>query len=124
MRGILKFQIIIFFVIQFVSCTGQKNSASNSLSNDFENDPPIYYAMPEKIDEEDHSPAWKLNAQKLLIRGTVYQNDGKTPAPNVLIYYYQTNPEGRYLHNEDEPRRRTARVNIESTPRDREYTRQ
>jgi protocatechuate 3,4-dioxygenase beta subunit len=32
----------------------------------------------------------------MIIAGTVYQTDGKTPAPNVLIYFYHTDSEGYY----------------------------
>jgi len=39
-----------------------------------------------------------------LITCIVYQLDGKTPAPDVLLYYYQTNTAGRYVHKPEEPR--------------------
>lgn len=32
----------------------------------------------------------------LLIRGRVYQTDGKTPAPNILVFAYHTDREGLY----------------------------
>ena len=31
-----------------------------------------------------------------MVTGTVFQIDGKTPAPNVIIYYWQTDHEGYY----------------------------
>lgn len=34
--------------------------------------------------------------EKMLISGTVFEADGKTPAPNVLIYLYHTDIEGFY----------------------------
>lgn len=34
--------------------------------------------------------------QPMIISGTVYQSDGKTPAPNILIYFYHTDSEGYY----------------------------
>jgi protocatechuate 3,4-dioxygenase, beta subunit len=34
--------------------------------------------------------------EKMLISGTVFEADGKTPAPNVLIYLYHTDIEGYY----------------------------
>jgi protocatechuate 3,4-dioxygenase, beta subunit len=37
--------------------------------------------------------------EKMLISGTVYETDGKTPAPNVLIYLYHTDIEGFYGRN-------------------------
>ena len=32
----------------------------------------------------------------MIILGTVFQPNGKTPAPNVLIYFYHTDSEGYY----------------------------
>lgn len=34
--------------------------------------------------------------EKMLISGTVFQTDGKTPVPNALIYLYHTDIEGFY----------------------------
>jgi protocatechuate 3,4-dioxygenase beta subunit len=34
--------------------------------------------------------------EPMIISGTVYEPDGKTPAPNVLIYFYHTDTEGYY----------------------------
>jgi protocatechuate 3,4-dioxygenase beta subunit len=34
----------------------------------------------------------------------VYKPDARTPAPEVVLYYYQTNAEGRYIHKLEEPR--------------------
>lgn len=34
--------------------------------------------------------------EKMLISGTVFESDGKTPAPNILIYLYHTDIEGFY----------------------------
>ena len=36
------------------------------------------------------------NFVPIVVSGTVYQSDGKTPAPNVLIYFYHTDVEGIY----------------------------
>ncbi|MBL0928253.1 MAG: intradiol ring-cleavage dioxygenase, partial [Phycisphaerales bacterium] len=60
--------------------------------------------MPAELRWNDTSPAWNLPGQKLLLTGTIYQPDGRTPASEVILYYYQTNTEGRYQHRPDEPR--------------------
>jgi protocatechuate 3,4-dioxygenase, beta subunit len=60
--------------------------------------------LPKDLSWQDTSPAWTLDAQKLLITGVVYQPDARTPAPGVVLYYYHTNPEGRYVHTPVEPR--------------------
>ncbi|HEX8636428.1 MAG TPA: hypothetical protein VF692_00085 [Pyrinomonadaceae bacterium] len=41
--------------------------------------------------------------EPLIISGTVFQKDGATPVPNVLIYAYHTNAEGFYGRGNGEP---------------------
>lgn len=50
--------------------------------------------------------------EPLILRGTVYQQDGTTPAPGVVVYAYQTNAEGAYAGgtNESESSRRHGRI--------------
>ena len=38
--------------------------------------------------------------QKLLIAGTIFKQDGRTPAPNVILYYYHTDINGYYAKRE------------------------
>jgi protocatechuate 3,4-dioxygenase beta subunit len=38
---------------------------------------------------------------QIYIEGTVYQRDGKSPAPNVILYIYHTNQEGLYESEDD-----------------------
>ena len=56
----------------------------------------MYIDMPTTINEVDTSAAWYGKGQKLIITGTVYKPDKKTPAPGIIIYYWQTNEEGLY----------------------------
>ena len=40
--------------------------------------------------------------EPLLLTGTVYRPDGKTPAPGVVLYVHHTNDAGRYANGSDE----------------------
>jgi protocatechuate 3,4-dioxygenase beta subunit len=47
--------------------------------------------------------SWKISLSKksdkdepMLISGTIFQPDGRTPAPNILIYFYHTDSDGYY----------------------------
>lgn len=50
--------------------------------------------------------------ERLILRGTVYKPDGKTPAPGVVVYIHQTNSAGLYANgsNESEWSRRHGRL--------------
>jgi protocatechuate 3,4-dioxygenase beta subunit len=60
----------------------------------------MYINMPAQIPSISKSPAWESKAQKLLITGKIYQLDGKTPAKNVIVYYWQTDDKGNYVNHE------------------------
>lgn len=68
----------------------------------------MYINMPRQIAAVDTSPGWSSTGQKLQISGTVWKNDAKTPAPGVIIYYWQTDDKGYYAYREglDERARR------------------
>jgi protocatechuate 3,4-dioxygenase, beta subunit len=56
----------------------------------------MYIGMPASIKAVDTSAGWNEKGQKLVVTGTVYKLDGKTPAPNIIIYYWHTDNDGYY----------------------------
>ena len=55
-----------------------------------------------RLNSIDTLPGFSTNEPKMIIQGTVYQPDGKTPAAGVIIYAYHTNQEGIYPTKGDE----------------------
>jgi protocatechuate 3,4-dioxygenase beta subunit len=56
----------------------------------------MFVGMPAHIGSTDTSPGWGEKGQKLQVKGVVYEADGKTPAANVVLYYWQTDSNGYY----------------------------
>lgn len=56
----------------------------------------MYSGMPKQINALDTSEGWFEKGQRMIVNGTVFQQDGKTPAPGVIIYYWQTDNDGYY----------------------------
>jgi protocatechuate 3,4-dioxygenase beta subunit len=81
-----------------------KTALNTKVGGAFENREFTYYGIPKIISSVDTSSGWYQKGQKILLTGIVFQNDGKTPAPNVLLYYYHTNTEGKYVHKPKEKR--------------------
>ena len=83
------------------SCAGQQENQATSANQDIEATPPMLFGMPKDITSIDTTAGWESGEEKLIVTGTIYQPDGKTPAPGILFYYYHTNAEGRYLHKSE-----------------------
>ena len=72
----------------------------------------MYFGMPENIHSTDTSAGWYEKGQKLIVTGTVFQLDGKTPAPDVIIYYHHTDNNGYYSPRNDKPENQTRHGHI------------
>jgi protocatechuate 3,4-dioxygenase, beta subunit len=95
------FIFLVIFNLLFLSCNGQTASNSTNTLNKsgvvggpFENGEFMYIGMPSTIKSIDTSAAWTQKGQKLLVTGTIYKLNGKTPAPDVILYYYHTDIKG------------------------------
>lgn len=54
-----------------------------------------------ELTSTDTLPDFHKDGIKIKVEGTVYQDDGKTPAGGVILYVYHTNQEGLYAPKED-----------------------
>lgn len=99
--------VLIGILINFLtSCKGQSNNNQGTPKNNSGKSKIVgggcdgceimYFGMPKNMNAVDTSAGWTGKGQKLIITGTVYNLDGKTPAPNVIIYYWQTDQNGYY----------------------------
>lgn len=98
----------IFFVAiswGVLSCNGQQKPIGTATKVQQTNKPVggpcdgcelMFVDMPKTIPAITYSPGWTEKGQKLLITGTVLQSDGRTPAPGVTLYFWQTDNNGLY----------------------------
>lgn len=85
----------------FLSCAGQKNEKKQTetktiVGGGCDGCELMYIGMPAEINSVDTSAGWNEKGQKLIVTGTVFQIDGKTPAKDVIVYYWQTDNDGYY----------------------------
>ncbi|PNQ73155.1 intradiol ring-cleavage dioxygenase [Hanstruepera neustonica] len=109
----IKSSILLGFSLLVCACQGQTkqvttttqstNTTGAIVGGPFENRDFMFIGMPQNIKAIDTCPAWQQQGQKLLVTGTIYKQDGKTPAPNIILYYYHTDIYGKYpnSHNLD-----------------------
>ncbi|EID75303.1 dioxygenase family protein [Imtechella halotolerans] len=122
MIRIVRLTIAIIFFGFFASCNGQIKTNSQPTT---QKSPPklivgggcdgcelMYIGMPQNLKSIDTNSAWNDKGQKLLVTGTVYKFGGKVPAPNVILYYWQTDSNGYYTPEEgmDQEVRKHGRI--------------
>lgn len=55
-----------------------------------------HYEAPDDLTSTMTIPAAVWHGEPLIVEGTIFEADGKTPASGVLLYAYHTNPAGIY----------------------------
>ncbi|HRK27085.1 MAG TPA: hypothetical protein PK239_07320 [Chitinophagales bacterium] len=63
----------------------------------------MYEEMPDTILPEHTGIGWTEGRQKLVLTGKVLQLNSKTPAADVVVYYWHTNDQGLYSSNNQTP---------------------
>ncbi|MBL7850614.1 MAG: intradiol ring-cleavage dioxygenase [Cyclobacteriaceae bacterium] len=56
----------------------------------------LFQGMPATIGSSVRMAGPEESGEPLRIQGIIYQPDGKTPAPGIILYVYQTDHTGRY----------------------------
>jgi protocatechuate 3,4-dioxygenase, beta subunit len=110
MNAWYKILLITFLLSSLESCKGQSktsneriqdnksaNLGSKLIGGGCDGCELMFVGMPKELNAIDTSPAWLEKGQKLIVTGTVFKIDGKTPAPDVIIYYWQTDNSGHYV---------------------------
>jgi protocatechuate 3,4-dioxygenase, beta subunit len=99
------FGLFVFLFSILTACNGQTKSSSAVQKNTdiskivgggCDGCEIMFVGMPTNITSVDTSTGWTEKGQRLLVTGKVYKVDGKTPAQNVIIYYWQTDNNGYY----------------------------
>jgi len=104
-KTLLMKPIILIFLIAFGSLTGcsqntnqKNNSFKQRVGGSCEGCEAIYESPVDfnKLSHIATLPDFNEQGAKLMISGIVYHRDGKTPAKDIVIYFYHTDQTGNY----------------------------
>lgn len=89
--------LIVTTLVTSVSGCGQSPNSGDRIINDpCEDCELMYEGMPKTLKSETKIADASEPGEPLIITGTIYKRDGKTPAPDVILYVYQTDNSGVY----------------------------
>lgn len=91
--------ILLLVALGLTTCNAQ---TSKTIGGRCEGCEAIFEYGNKVLSSVDTLPKFQKNNPKLKITGTVLKKDGKTPAPNVILYIYHTNRDGIYETNGSE----------------------
>lgn len=94
MKKILALSIALF-AHSLHGCS-QQNSKDRIVGSECEDCDMMYDGMPDNIKSQTTIAGPDEPGEQLIIHGTIFKKDGKTPAPNVILYVYHTDNKGLY----------------------------
>src|SRR5678815_1897241 len=97
----MKLLTFCFLLVGITSCAQQNKSNTGKdkkVGGNCECCEGIYEQAPDfnSLNETDTLPGFNTSQHKMLVYGTIYKSDGKTPAAGVILYIYHTDQNGYY----------------------------
>ncbi len=85
-----------FSIIALSSCAQNQSYVKTQIGGPCEDCQMMFDGIPETISAQTSLTAADETGEPLIIRGTIYKADGKTPSADVILYVYQTDSKGLY----------------------------
>lgn len=93
----LKNLLSLLLLISFsTTLTAQNADTASNIPENYKKRSPIYDYSEKQLNNVDTIPDFASRTSKLKITGTIYENDGKTPAKNVLLFIHQADEDGNF----------------------------
>jgi len=94
----MKFAVVSVLLAGVVwsACSQPKAVTDRPVGDGCEDCELMFAGMPSTISWKTKLAADDEPGEPMVISGTIYKQDGKTPAPDVLLYVYQTDNKGLY----------------------------
>jgi len=106
----------------FISFNFLQAQEANDLTENFKKRSPIYDYSERQLNNVDTIPDFASKSQKLKITGTIYENDGVTPAKNVMLFIHHTDESGNFELKRQNKKRYVHHRGWVKTDADGKYT--
>ena len=97
MKNLLTLLSLLLIVSVLTPANAQEaDNTSSDIPQNYKKRSPIYDYSEKQLNSVDTIPDFASRTNKLKITGTIYENDGKTPAKNVLLFIHQADEDGNF----------------------------
>ncbi len=107
MKKVMSLISFVCLIGAFTSISAQETAEALGVDQmNYKKRSPVFDYTEHQLNNTDTIPDFDLKPNKLMITGTIYQNDGVTPAGDVVLYIYQPDEEGNFQMKRDSNRKR------------------
>jgi protocatechuate 3,4-dioxygenase beta subunit len=89
-------------LVALAACANAQNKNDRIVGRGCEGCEAIFEYGNRTLNAVDTLPDFNQSGPKMKVTGTIFQHDGKTPAPDVILYIYHTDQSGIYPTRGDE----------------------
>lgn len=97
-------------------------NVSEEIPQNYKKRSPIYDYSETQLNSTDTIPDFEAKSAKLKITGTIYENDGVTPAKDVILFIYQADENGNFELKKENKKRYVHHRGWIKTDADGQYT--
>lgn len=113
---------LLSFSCLFISINTLQAQETSNIPENFKKRSPIYDYSEKQLNNVDTIPDFASKSQKLKITGIIYENDGVTPAKNVMLFIHQTDENGNFELKRENKKRYVHHRGWVKTDDDGKYT--
>ncbi|MBE9490451.1 MAG: hypothetical protein IMY67_09180 [Bacteroidetes bacterium] len=107
MKNLITYFCFACFISSYHTVTAQEPvDVLEEVPYNYKKRSPIYDYSEHQLNNTDTIPDFETKTNKLKITGTIFQNDGITPAKDVILYISQTDENGSYVLKTDNHEKR------------------
>ena len=88
--------LMVCLIAQVSGCTQSGKKTDRVVGSACEDCDMMFDGMPENLSWQTTIAGPDEPGEQLIMSGTIYKQDGKTPAPDVILYVYHTDSKGLY----------------------------
>lgn len=88
--------ITVLLAVTAIACTQSQTFTKKQLGGPCEDCQLMFDGIPETLQPKATLALADEPGERLIIRGVIFQQDGKTPAADVILYVYHTDNQGNY----------------------------
>ncbi|MBL7842228.1 MAG: intradiol ring-cleavage dioxygenase [Cyclobacteriaceae bacterium] len=94
----MKYLFLSFLLTSFVitGCSQHRSSTEKQVGGGCEDCDLMFAGIPANLSWKTKIASEDEPGEPMIISGVIYKNDGKTPAPGVILYIYHTDDKGLY----------------------------